>query len=98
MWVEPSFIGVFSDDATCQLFIFWTKGLFTFLRTMNNPQHNRLFVLGGREAGDDEFREAFSKFGLVEDVWTVKDRNTGESKGKVVVCCVLTLSKLDSYS
>ena len=47
-----------------------------------NPQlHNRLFILGGKEASEEEFRDAFSKYGTVQDVWIVKDRQNGENKG-----------------
>ena len=50
----------------------------------NPPIHNRLFILGGKEAREEEFRDAFSKYGTVQDVWMVKDRKTGENKGKDV--------------
>ena len=47
-----------------------------------NPQlHNRLFILGGKEASEEEFRDAFSKYGTVQDVWIVKNRQNGENKG-----------------
>lgn len=49
----------------------------------NPPLHNRLFILGGKEAEEEEFRSAFSKYGTVQDVWIVKNRQTGEKKGKI---------------
>ena len=55
-----------------------------------NPQlHNRLFILGGKEASEDEFRDAFSKYGTVSDVWIVKNRQNGENKGKLNVLPVV---------
>ncbi len=54
-----------------------------------NPQlHNRLFILCGKNATEDEIREAFSKYGEVKDVWVVKDKRTDESKGKVTIANV----------
>ncbi len=54
------------------------------------PQmHNRIFVLGAKDASEQEFRECFSKYGSVSNVWTVKDRNTGDHKGECpdIPCC-----------
>ncbi|ESP01921.1 hypothetical protein LOTGIDRAFT_92684, partial [Lottia gigantea] len=49
------------------------------------PANSRLFVICGKGAEDSAFREAFSKYGEVEDVWVVKDRRTNEDKGVVYV-------------
>ncbi len=44
--------------------------------------HNRLFILGGKNATEDEFRDCFSKYGSVQDIWIVKDKRSGEPKGR----------------
>ncbi|XP_064614457.1 RNA-binding protein 45-like [Liolophura sinensis] len=45
------------------------------------PPNSRLFVIAGRGIKEDEYRECFSKYGQVEDIWIVKDRRTNEEKG-----------------
>lgn len=48
------------------------------------PPNSRLFVIAGRGIKEDEYRECFSKYGQVEDIWIVKDRRTNEEKGVFV--------------
>ncbi len=48
--------------------------------------NSRLFILGGKGASEEEFRECFGKFGQIKDVWIVKDRRTNEDKGGFCVC------------
>ena len=38
--------------------------------------------MGTKQLTEDDFREAFSKYGDIEEIWVVKDRQTGERKGK----------------
>lgn len=45
------------------------------------PPFSRLFVLGDREITDEEYEEEFSKFGPVQYIKRIKDKNTGEPKG-----------------
>jgi ERCC4-type nuclease len=45
------------------------------------PPNSRLFILCGKGIKEDSFKEAFEKFGTVEDIWIVKDRKTNEDKG-----------------
>lgn len=45
------------------------------------PPNSRLFILCGKGIREDTFRDAFGKFGTVEDIWIVKDRRTMEEKG-----------------
>ena len=44
-------------------------------------KYNRLFILGGAELTEDEWRDTFGEFGAIEDVWIVTDRRTNENKG-----------------
>lgn len=45
------------------------------------PPNSRLFILCGKGIREDAFKDAFEKFGTVEDIWIVKDRRTNEEKG-----------------
>lgn len=45
------------------------------------PPNSRLFILCGKGIKEEAFKEAFEKFGTVEDIWIVKDRKTNEEKG-----------------
>jgi RNA recognition motif-containing protein len=51
----------------------------------DNPAMSRLFVLCSKQNTEEEFRESFSEYGTVEEVWIVKDRHTGENKGVAYV-------------
>lgn len=48
---------------------------------LDDPPYSRLFIIGGKQLSEEDFRAAFSKFGVVEEIWIVKDRQTGERKG-----------------
>lgn len=47
----------------------------------DDPPNSRLFVICHKSLEEDELRKSFEKFGKIEDIWVVKDRNTGENKG-----------------
>ncbi|XP_008556450.1 RNA-binding protein 45 [Microplitis demolitor] len=47
----------------------------------DDPPNSRLFVICHKSLEEDDLRKAFDKFGKIEDIWVVKDRNTGENKG-----------------
>lgn len=47
----------------------------------DDPPNSRLFILCGRNVTEDNLREAFEKFGTIKELWIVKDKNSGESKG-----------------
>lgn len=47
----------------------------------DEPPNSRLFIVCGKSVTEDDFREAFHKFGTIEEIWMVKDRTTGEPKG-----------------
>lgn len=58
-------------------------------RMEDHPPNSRLFVIHGktvenRDLTEDTFKEAFGKYGTVEDVWILKARGnktTGQLKG-----------------
>lgn len=52
--------------------------------------HSRLFIVCGKTLTADELRTVFQKHGEIEDVFLVKDRATGESKGTAYVKFVKT--------
>ncbi|XP_055911311.1 RNA-binding protein 45 [Eupeodes corollae] len=47
----------------------------------DEPPMSRLFIIGNKENTEDELRDAFCRFGEIEDVWVVKDKKTGDNKG-----------------
>lgn len=47
----------------------------------DDPPNSRLFVICHKSLDEDDLKRAFEKFGKIEDIWVVKDRNTGENKG-----------------
>ena len=44
--------------------------------------YNRLFILGGKGCSEDTFRSEFGKFGRIKDVFIMKDKQTGDDRGK----------------
>ena len=48
----------------------------------DDPPMSRLFIICNKTNTDEEFRESFSPFGTIEEIWIVKDKATGEPKGK----------------
>jgi len=52
---------------------------------MQDPEsYNRIFILGAKNCTEDSLRDVFSKYGVVLDVYFVKDRRTDERKGSCV--------------
>lgn len=47
----------------------------------DNPPNSRLFILCGRNVTEGELRESFERFGEIKELWIVKDKASGESKG-----------------
>lgn len=41
-----------------------------------------LFIICNKQNTEEDFRDAFQKFGKIEEIYTIKDRNTGDNKGK----------------
>ncbi|EFA04331.1 RNA-binding protein 45 isoform X1 [Tribolium castaneum] len=48
---------------------------------LDEPPNSRLFIIGSKLLCEDDFRKAFEEFGNIEEIWMVRDRQTGESKG-----------------
>ena len=44
-------------------------------------QYNKLFVLSGTEPSEVEFRSLFGKYGEVEELKQINNRDTGKFKG-----------------
>ncbi|XP_041866685.1 RNA-binding protein 45 isoform X2 [Melanotaenia boesemani] len=57
--------------------------------SLDDPPNSRLFAVTSRCITEDELRDSFSKFGDVQGVWVVKDKQTKESKG----ICYVKFSK-----
>lgn len=51
----------------------------------DGPPMSRLFIICNKGHTEEQFREKFSTFGEIEDIWVVKDKQTGESKGIVYI-------------
>ncbi|KAF4530017.1 hypothetical protein B566_EDAN009193 [Ephemera danica] len=47
----------------------------------DDPPNSRLFIVCGKNITEKDFHDAFQKFGSIEEIWVVKDKTTGESKG-----------------
>ncbi|XP_058457344.1 RNA-binding protein 45 [Malaya genurostris] len=45
------------------------------------PPMSRLFIICSKTVTEDNLREHFAKFGEIEEIWIVKDRQSGETKG-----------------
>lgn len=58
------------------------------------PPMSRLFIVCSKQNTEEEFREIFSKFGNIQEIWLLKDRSSGESKGKFGFQVPLVVSDL----
>ncbi|XP_016943621.2 RNA-binding protein 45 [Drosophila suzukii] len=47
----------------------------------DDPPMSRLFIICNKAHSEEDFREAFSPYGDIEDIWVVKDKHTQENKG-----------------
>ncbi|XP_049843828.1 RNA-binding protein 45 isoform X1 [Schistocerca gregaria] len=45
------------------------------------PPNSRLFIVCSRNITEEEFQDAFQKFGTIEEIWTVRDKTTKQPKG-----------------
>ncbi|XP_050663860.1 RNA-binding protein 45-like [Leptidea sinapis] len=50
-------------------------------RSEDTPVYSRLFIICERKLTEEDFRNAFLKFGTIEDIKLPIDRNTGQPKG-----------------
>ena len=58
---------------------------------LDDPPNSRLFIVCNKNITEEEFRSAFEKYGTIEEIWVVKDRNSGEPKGELIVKFELNL-------
>ncbi|KAB7493749.1 RNA-binding protein 45 [Armadillidium nasatum] len=58
-----------------------SEGRFNKESKYDDPPHSRLFIVCGKSITEEDFREHFSKYGTIEEIWVVKDRVTEEPKG-----------------
>lgn len=63
----------------------------------DDPPMSRLFIICNKTNSEEEFRESFSKFGTIEEIWIVKDKVSGEHKGQSIIQAVHSLSLLPVY-
>lgn len=52
----------------------------------DDPPMSRLFIICNKNQNEEDFRDAFDKFGTIEEVWVVRDKSTGDNKG-LYFCC-----------
>lgn len=48
------------------------------------PPNSRIFILHERSTTKEEINEAFKRFGTIDDIWMVRDRGSGENKGRSI--------------
>lgn len=53
----------------------------TKVSNLDDPPNSRLFIICSKQLVEGDFRNAFTKFGEIEEIWVVKDRQSGERKG-----------------
>lgn len=49
---------------------------------LDNPPYSRLFIVCNKTVTEETLRNEFGRFGTIEELWSVKDRQTSEFKGK----------------
>lgn len=47
----------------------------------DNPPFSRLFIVCSKSHEEEDIREAFGRYGTLQDVWVVKDRDSKANKG-----------------
>jgi len=47
----------------------------------DDPPNSRLFIVCGKSITEDDFKEAFEPYGVIEEIWVLKDKVTSEPKG-----------------
>ena len=40
----------------------------------DDPPNSRLFIVCGKSITEDDFKEAFEPFGVIEEIWVLKDK------------------------
>ena len=62
--------------------------------TNDDPPNSRLFIIAGKGISEEEYHKCFGKYGTIQDVWIVKDRQTSEEKG---MCFCSNLENLKRF-
>jgi len=47
----------------------------------DDPPNSRLFIVCGKSITEEDFKEAFEPYGVIEEIWVLKDKVTSEPKG-----------------
>lgn len=47
----------------------------------DDPPMSRLFIICNKSHTEEDLRNAFERFGKIEDIWVIKDKQTQENKG-----------------
>lgn len=55
----------------------------------DDPPMSRLFIICNKNQNEEDFRDAFDKFGTIEEVWVVRDKSTGDNKGMHYSCVIV---------
>lgn len=63
----------------------------------DEPPMSRLFIICNKANSEEDFRSAFEQFGEIEEIWVVRDKHSGENKGKsysitLLACVVVVLA------
>lgn len=51
----------------------------------DDPPNSRLFIVCAKTITEEDFKEAFEEYGTIDEIWVLKDRVTGDSKGVVYI-------------
>lgn len=57
----------------------------------DDPPMSRLFIICNKSNTEEDFRSAFEKYGEIEEIWVVRDKHSGENKGKHRICLLVLL-------
>ena len=47
----------------------------------DDPPNSRLFIVCGKSITEEDFKESFEPYGIIEEIWVLKDKVTNEPKG-----------------
>jgi hypothetical protein len=47
----------------------------------DDPPNSRLFIVCGKSITEDDFKESFEPYGIIEEIWVLRDKVTNEPKG-----------------
>lgn len=62
----------------------------------DDPPLSRLFIIGPKTLTEEDYRNNFDTFGHIDEIWMVKDKNTGEYKGRIIQFASGTISQSNS--